>query len=176
MKCLLRQVKLQSWTVRLSLSGRKWSFVAFVISKHVIFQYQQKNKHFLILYMHQVFAFILWVNWAFKERIPLTKANPNECKGPDKLRPRTSGSEPYAQLTALPLRHSWLQLNRQSYRTVYKTTTDNPAFIYDLIGMSSGYFFLSFSFSLWEKNYEVLLSHGNSHNKYTQVPNKAFLT
>lgn len=101
--------------MQLNLSGRKLSFAAFFISKYVVFQYQQNNKHFLILYMHRLFAFISWVNLGFKAWIPLTKGNLNERKGSDKLLPCRLGSEPYTQLTALPLWQSWLQLNRQSY-------------------------------------------------------------
>lgn len=94
MRYLLRQVKLQSWLTWLSISGRKLFFVAFVISKYVIFEYQQRNKHFL-LYMHRLFAFILWVNLVFRKRIPPAKSNPNECKGSEKLRPCRWGSEPF---------------------------------------------------------------------------------
>lgn len=94
-----------------------------------------------MLHTHRLFAFISWVNLAFKEWVPLTEANPNERQGSDKLHPRRSGSEPYTCLTAPPLRQSWRQLNRQSYQTVYKAATEMPAFSYDLIRMSSEYFF-----------------------------------
>lgn len=44
----------------------------FVISKYTVFQNEERNKHFLILY---IFAFISWVNIVIKEWIALTKGN-----------------------------------------------------------------------------------------------------